>query len=80
MFGKYRVLKNKNLSLLLFGQLVSNMGIAISGVAIIWHIMGRFEEGNVAFYIALYWLVKLLTEVLSGPISGVVTDRVDRKK
>ncbi|MCW1238455.1 MFS transporter [Bacillus pretiosus] len=67
----------KNMSILVLGQLVSLLGTSIYTFAMGLYILKLTGSGlNFAITIAL----GTLPRVILGPISGVVTDRFDRKK
>jgi len=79
-FNKLGLLKNRDIFYLLSGQLISNLGTSISGVAIIWYIMEVQSKSKAAIFVGVFWILKLITEICAGPISGVLVDKLDRKK
>lgn len=71
---------NKNFSLLLAGQFVSNVGNALHMTAVVWYIMSTVPEGQVGKLVAAFSLCMLLPMLITGPLAGVLADRWDRVK
>lgn len=69
---------NRNFSLLLTGQIVSNLGNAIHMTAVIWYIMSTVGEGNGGKMVAAFSLCMLLPMLVTGPLAGVLADRWNR--
>lgn len=74
------ILKNKNYMLLFNGLFVSSLGDAVFRLGIVWYIMSIVDKNVTGFYISLYLFASLLPFVFIGPISGVLADKLDRKK
>jgi DHA3 family macrolide efflux protein-like MFS transporter len=75
---KARRLFNRNFSLLLTGQVVSNLGTAVHLTAVIWYIMSTVGEDQTGKMVALFSICMLLPMLIGGPLGGVLADRWNR--
>ncbi len=71
---------NRNFVLILFGQIVSNVGNALFSIAVIWYLMTQGTEENVGLIMSGFSICMILPYVLVGPIGGAFVDRFDRRK
>jgi len=69
---------NRNFSLLLTGQIVSNLGTAVYMTAVIWYIMSTVGEGQGGKMVAAFSICSLLPMLVGGPLAGVLADRWNR--
>jgi len=69
---------NRNFSLLLVGQIVSNLGTAVYMTAVIWYIMSVVPEGQGGKMVAVFSICNLLPMLVGGPLAGVLADRWNR--
>lgn len=72
-----RKIVRKNIILVLLGQLVSLFGSGIYSFAIALYILDKTGSG---LNFSLTIVLSTLPMVILGPISGIVADRIDRKK
>lgn len=75
--GFRQVFRNRNYLLLWFGQTISQIGDAVSLVAMPLLV---FELTNSVTELTLTFVIEAIPWILIGPIAGVFIDRVDRKK
>lgn len=71
-----RLLRNKNLALIFWGQWVSNLGSNINILGLSWFILsfnGKISD------LAILLMFRFLPSVLIGPIAGAIVDRVKKK-
>lgn len=68
---------NKNIILLFLGRMVSDMGSSIQMVIMPLYIL---DSGGTAATIGLFSFLALVPTLIVYPFSGVLADRVDRKK
>lgn len=78
--SKPSIYKNKNLMLLVIGQIVSNIGNSVFITSAAWYIMGILSETDSGLYIAIFMSCLLVPTLVFGPFSGVIADKFDRKK
>ncbi|WP_026475838.1 MFS transporter [Alkaliphilus transvaalensis] len=71
---------NKNYMLLFLGHIVSNLGNGIHQVAVAWFIMSSVTEERSGMYMAIFGTCVLIPYIVFGPFSGVLVDRINRKK
>lgn len=71
------ILKNKNFSLLIFGQATSIFGTLLLNIAISLYVL---EMTGSAAKFAGVLTVGIVCEIILGPIAGTVADSIDRKK
>ncbi len=74
------IYRNKNLMLLVTGQIVSNIGNYVFKTSIAWYLMSLLSSKNSGFYIAIFMSCLLVPTLVFGPFSGVIADKFDRKK
>lgn len=74
------IYKNKNLMLLVMGQIVSNIGNYVFKTSVAWYIMSVLSIKNSGFYIAVFMSCLLVPTLIFGPFSGVIADKFNRKK
>lgn len=72
-----KLLKQKNLLLLIIGSLVSNMGTSMQDFALSLYVL-KITGSGAKFASVL--AIALIPELLLGPFMGVFADRFDRKK
>lgn len=74
----WAVLRNRNMALLMSGRLVSAGGDWIYLIALS---IALFQYGGGrAFLISLFWLVKLIPNLVFGPFSGALADRIGYRR
>lgn len=73
----FRLLKNKNFSLLFAGTFVSNIGTMFYNFAIGWFILSLTSS---PFQAGLYIGVGSVLQLVSTPLAGVIVDRVNKVK
>src|SRR5579859_1078697 len=71
-------LRNRNLSLLLVGRLISSSGDWVYIVALSIAIY-RFSGGN-NFLVGLLWIVRLIPMLFIGPFAGAIADRIGHRR
>jgi predicted MFS family arabinose efflux permease len=71
-----RLLKNKNMALIFYGQWVSNMGSSINILGLSWFILNF--NGKVSDLAALLFF-RFLPSILVGPLAGTLVDRMNKK-
>jgi DHA3 family macrolide efflux protein-like MFS transporter len=69
---------NRNFTLLLSGQIVSNLGTAVHLTAVVWYIMSTVVQGQAGKMVAAFSLCMLLPMLITGPLAGVLADRWNR--
>ncbi|WP_432664132.1 MFS transporter [Wukongibacter baidiensis] len=74
------IYRNKNLMLLVTGQIVSNIGNYVFKTSIAWYIMSLLSNKDSGFYMAIFMSCLLVPTLVFGPFSGVIADKFDRKK
>lgn len=74
------IYRNKNLMLLVFGQIVSNLGNYVFKTSVTWYIMSLISSNKTGIYIAIFMSCLLVPTLFFGPFSGVIADKYDRKK
>lgn len=77
---KSGIFKNKDYMLLFLGQLVSNVGNAVFFTAVAWYIMSFVGEVSSGKFIAIFGICMAVPAIILGPVSGVLVDKLDRKK
>lgn len=71
-----RLLKNKNMALIFYGQWVSNMGSSINILGLSWFILNF--NGKASDLAALLFF-RFLPSILVGPLAGTFVDRMNKK-
>lgn len=74
---KFQLLRNRNFLLLYLGGLVSWLGNNVYYIGLSWYVLDQLHSG---ISLATVMLVGSIPEIVLGPISGVMVDRLDRKK
>lgn len=72
------VLRNRNVLLLLLGRLISAGGDYFYFVALSVAIF-RYSHGN-ALFISLFWLARLVPNLVLGPLGGYLADRLGYRR
>lgn len=72
------VLRNRNMSLLLSGRIVSELGDAAYGIALMIAIY-QYSHGK-TFLVGIFWLVRLVPPLLLGPFAGALADRIGYRR
>ncbi len=72
-----KVLKNRNLLLVVLGQFVSGFGTMMQSFALSLYVLRR--TGSAALFSSVL-VVSVIPRILITPIAGVITDRFSRKK
>ncbi len=72
-----RLLGNRTLMLLWGGETVSIFGDAFFNLAVLWVV---YSQSNSAFQTALVGVVWHLSDIVFGPLAGILADRLDRKR
>lgn len=72
-----RLLGNRTLMLLWGGETVSIFGDAFFNLAVLWVV---YTGSSSAFQTALVGVVWHLSDIMFGPLAGVLADRLDRKR
>jgi len=73
----FKLLKNKNLSLLLFGQFVSHFGSGMQNFAFSLYVLRLTGSGT---QFASVLAIGMIPKLILGPVCGVFADWFDRKK
>ncbi|MDV3429120.1 MAG: MFS transporter [Bacillota bacterium] len=73
---KFELLKNKNYVLLLLGQMISGIGSKMQSFALALYVLKI--TGSASRFASILAL-SFVPELIIGPVSGVITDWVDRK-
>lgn len=71
------ILLNKDYILLFLGKLVSLFGDSIYNIAVSWYILALTDK---AIYMALYLALGKVAYIIMSPFSGVISDKLNRKK
>lgn len=74
------LLRNRNVVLMFFGKMVSNLGTMLYLTGIAWYIMdiaGKEKSGQM---IAIFGICGVLPRIITGIFSGIFVDRWDRRK
>ncbi|KMP71030.1 hypothetical protein TU62_29570 [Bacillus cereus] len=71
------ILRNKNLNLLFIGNVVSSIGVGITGIAVPWLILSIYDAEKVY---GLSYLLLTITAFFLSPYIGVLVDQYSRKK
>lgn len=71
------VFRNRNLSILIIGQIISLFGSAIQRFALSLYILDLTGSGSIFASILAFSMVPI---VILAPVAGVIADRLDRKK
>ncbi|EOW9527137.1 hypothetical protein ACO11K_000742 [Bacillus cytotoxicus] len=71
------ILKNKNLNLLFIGNVVSSIGVDITGIAVPWLILSIYDAEKVY---GISYLLLTITAFFLSPYIGVLVDQYFRKK
>lgn len=74
------ILKNRNFSLLVIGQFISNIGDRLAQIALIRFVYTTFKDGNLALGYAQIMFFSILPVFLINPIAGVYVDRWNKRK
>lgn len=72
------VLRNRNLALLLAGQLVSQIGGWLYIVAL--SVTVYQDSHHNAVYVSLFWLCRFLPDLVLGPVGGSLADRIGYRR
>src|SRR5690349_11918295 len=75
--GPWRVLRNRNYSLLFWGQLISSAGTQMQVVAVSWQV---FLLTHSAIALGLIGLVQAVPRLIFSLVGGVFADIFDRRK
>src|SRR5947209_16898481 len=75
--GPWRVLRNRNYSLLFWGQLISSAGTQMQVVAVAWQVY--VLTGSVVA-LGLIGLVQAIPRLIFSLVGGVLADMFDRRK
>src|SRR5919108_1010884 len=75
--GPWRVLRNRNYSLLFWGQLISSAGTQMQVVAVAWQV---YLLTHSAIALGLIGLVQAIPRLLFSLVGGVFADVFDRRK
>ncbi len=70
------LLRNRNFSLLWFGQLVSQAGDRVYSIGLVWWLLHHTQS---PLYVSSFLIVSMLPELLFSPLAGVYVDRWDRR-
>lgn len=68
---------NRNLAILVFGQIISLFGSAIHRFALSLYVLDQTGSGSVFASILAFSMIPI---VILAPVAGVIADRLDRKK
>ncbi|MCC5468154.1 MFS transporter [Pelosinus baikalensis] len=68
---------NRNFCLLLFGQIVSQLGDKAYNIALMWWLL---EKTKSPFLVSSFLVIAMLPELIFGPVAGVYIDRWNKKK
>ena len=74
-----KIYKNKNYLLLIQGGIVSNLGNSVRGIAITWFILTSAGMKNSGLVLALFSVCWIVPNIVLGPVSGALVDRINRK-
>ena len=75
--GPWRVLRNRNYSLLFWGQLISSAGTQMQVVAVAWQV---YLLTHSALALGLIGLVQAIPRLIFSLVGGVFADVFDRRK
>ena len=75
--GPWRVLRNRNYSLLFWGQLISSAGTQMQVVAVAWQV---YLLTHSAIALGLIGLVQAIPRLIFSLVGGVFADVFDRRK
>src|SRR5690348_3509837 len=75
--GPWRVLRNRNYSLLFWGQLISSAGTQMQVVAVAWQV---YLLTHSAVALGLIGLVQAIPRLIFSLVGGVFADVFDRRK
>src|SRR5215469_10580093 len=75
--GPWRVLRNRNYSLLFWGQLISSAGTQMQVVAVAWQV---YLLTHSAVALGLIGLVQAIPRLVFSLVGGVFADMFDRRK
>src|SRR2546426_1971297 len=75
--GPWRVLRNRNYSLLFWGQLISSAGTQMQVVAVAWQV---YLLTHSAIALGLIGLIQAIPRILFSLVGGVFADVFDRRK
>src|SRR5579859_7499526 len=75
--GPWRVLRNRNYSLLFWGQLISSAGTQMQVVAVAWQV---YLLTHSAVALGLIGLVQAIPRLIFSLVGGVLADVFDRRK
>jgi MFS family permease len=75
--GPWRVLRNRNYSLLFWGQLISSVGTQMQVVAVAWQV---YLLTHSAIALGLIGLVQAIPRLIFSLVGGVFADVFDRRK
>src|SRR5437764_6534341 len=75
--GPWRVLRNRNYSLLFWGELISSAGTQMQIVAVAWQV---YLLTHSAFALGAIGLVQAIPRLLLSLVGGVFADVLDRRK
>lgn len=71
------IFKNRNLCILVLGQIISLFGSAIQRFALSLYVLDQTGSGTIFASILAF---SMLPIIILAPVAGVIADRVDRKK
>src|SRR3989442_15414490 len=75
--GPWRVLRNRNYSLLFWGQLISSAGTQMQVVAVAWQV---YLLTHSAIALGLIGLVQAIPRLIFSLVGGILADAFDRRK
>lgn len=74
---KYLWIRNRNLGILVLGQIISLFGSAIQRFALSLYVLDQTGSGSIFASILAFSMIPI---VILAPVAGVIADRMDRKR
>ncbi len=75
--NRFAIFTNWNFILLYLGGLVSRLGDGIYYIGLTWYVL---DQSKSSLALGSFMMISTIPGVIFGPISGVLVDRLDRKK